>query len=45
MAYRAGRHFLQIPGPSPVPDAYHGLSTRLSLTIVAPILGTLGYQY
>ena len=38
MAYRAGRHFLQIPGPSPVPD-------RISRAIDAPVIDHRGPDF
>lgn len=42
MAYRAGRHFLQIPGPSPVPDR---ISRAIDAAVVdhrGPDFGDLG---
>ena len=38
MAYRAGRHFLQIPGPSPVPD-------RISRAIDAAVIDHRGPSF
>jgi alanine-glyoxylate transaminase/serine-glyoxylate transaminase/serine-pyruvate transaminase len=38
MAYRAGRHFLQIPGPSPVPD-------RISRAIDAAVIDHRGPDF
>ena len=38
MAYRAGRHFLQIPGPSPVPD-------RISRAIDAAVIDHRGPEF
>ncbi len=42
MAYRAGRHFLQIPGPSPVPDR---ISRAIDAAVIdhrSPDFGDLG---
>ena len=44
MAYRAGRHFLQIPGPSPVPDR---ISRAIDAAVVdhrGPDFGDLGFS-
>ena len=44
MAYRAGRHFLQIPGPSPVPDR---ISRAIDAAVIdhrGPDFGDLGFS-
>ena len=44
MAYRAGRHFLQIPGPSPVPDR---ISRAIDAAVIdhrGPSFSTLGFS-
>ena len=44
MAYRAGRHFLQIPGPSPVPDR---ISRAIDAAVIdhrGPDFGHLGFS-
>ena len=44
MAYRAGRHFLQIPGPSPVPDR---ISRAIDAAVIdhrGPDFGNLGFS-
>ena len=38
MAYRAGRHFLQIPGPSPVPDRISRAIDAAAIILVVPIV-------
>ncbi len=42
MSYRSGRHFLQIPGPSPVPDRILRAMDMPVIDHRGPTFGALG---
>ena len=44
MSYRAGRHFLQIPGPTNVPDRVLRAMSRPTIDHRGPEFQTLGYE-